>query len=172
MHRPFRTFSFAHPDFDDGLPGLELQPSGALQMTDGDATVRQAVLLLLTTSPGERVMLPTYGCELNRLMFQPNDDTTAGLAIHYVRKALTRWEPRVEILKLDAGRSAEDPSRLDISLHYRVRPTSNSGGSSSACSSCIRTSDGAQIHQSRRPPLPGPRRRRDRTRAPIVPDVD
>jgi phage baseplate assembly protein W len=125
MRRPFRTFSFAHPDFDDGSPGLEVQPNGALQMTDGDAAVRQAVLLLLTTHPGERVMLPTYGCELSRLIFQPNDDTTAGLATHYVRKALTRWEPRVEILNLDATRSAEDPGRLDISLHYRVRPTSS-----------------------------------------------
>jgi len=85
--------------------------------------VRQSVLLLLTTRPGERIMLPTYGCELDQLLFDPNDDTTAGLAIHYVRKALTRWEPRIDILHLDASRSAEDPSRLDISLHFRVRPT-------------------------------------------------
>ena len=43
-------------------------------------------------------MRPDYGCELHRLVFSPNDDTTAGLAIHYVRRALERWEPRVEVL--------------------------------------------------------------------------
>jgi hypothetical protein len=127
MHRPYRTFVFAHPDFDWAASGsgLQIDSSGSPAMVAGDASVRQAVLMLLTTLPGERVMLPTYGCELDRLAFHPNDDTTAGLAIHYVRKALTRWEPRVEIIKLDASRNGADPSRLDIALHYRVRPTSS-----------------------------------------------
>jgi uncharacterized protein len=126
IQRPYRALCFAHPDFDVAAakPGLQVDSRGALATVDGDASVRQAVLLLLTTKPGERVMLPTYGCDLDKLIFHPNDDTTAGLAIHYVRKALTRWEPRVDIVKLDATRSAEDPSRLDILLHYRVRPTS------------------------------------------------
>ena len=53
-------------------------------MIAGDAAIRQSIILLLTTTPGERVMRPDYGCPLHRLMFQPNDATTAGLAIHYV----------------------------------------------------------------------------------------
>ena len=127
MAKPYRALRFSHPDFDAGEDrvGLRLEPRGALSMVDGDASVRQAILLLLTTRPGERVMRPTYGCELQQLVFSPNDETTAGLAIHYVRKALTRWEPRVEIVELDANRSDDDPSRLDILLHYRVRPTSS-----------------------------------------------
>ncbi|HEU5217592.1 MAG TPA: GPW/gp25 family protein, partial [Gemmatimonadales bacterium] len=92
--------------------------------TVGDrARVRQALLLLLLTRPGERVMRPTYGCELHKLMFWPNDDTTAGLAIHYVRQAIQRWEPRVDRVRVDAQRTPEDPSRLDIMLEYRVRST-------------------------------------------------
>lgn len=127
MPRPYRALRFSHPDFDavEERVGLRLEPRGALSMVDADASVRQAILLLLTTRPGERVMLPAYGCELQQLVFSPNDDTTAGLAIHYVRKALARWEPRVDIVELDANRSDDDPSRLDILLHYRVRPTSS-----------------------------------------------
>jgi Bacteriophage baseplate protein W len=86
---------------------------------DGEA-VRQAILLLLTTMPGERVMRPDYGCPLHRLMFAPNDATTAGLAIHYVRQALSRWEPRVEIERLDANPAA-DEGRLTVMLEYRLR---------------------------------------------------
>jgi Bacteriophage baseplate protein W len=121
----FRAFRFVHPDFDAalGAPGLRTTSSGSLEMVEADASVRQAVLLLLTTRPGERVMNPTYGCDLNQLVFAPNDQTTAGLAIHYVRQALTRWEPRIDILELDAGRNADDASRLDIRLAFRVRPT-------------------------------------------------
>jgi hypothetical protein len=72
-------------------------------------------------------MRPDYGCDLQRLAFSPNDDTTAGLAIHYVRRALERWEPRVEILRLDAERSASDPGRLEVVLGYRLRATRERG---------------------------------------------
>jgi uncharacterized protein len=100
--------------------GLMVTPAGRLATVSGGAAVRQAILLLLTTRPGERVMRPDYGCLLHRLMFAPNDPTTAGLAIHYVRQALTRWEPRIEITRLDAG-PAPDDGRLTITLEYRLR---------------------------------------------------
>jgi len=119
----YRAWRFAHPDLDAGVkqPGLQVSNRGRIETVDGHLSVRQAILLLLTTRPGERVMRPDYGCHLSRLVFSPNDDTTAGLAMHYVRQALDRWEPRVEILRLDAGRSAEDPARMDILLEYRLR---------------------------------------------------
>ena len=90
-------------------------------MVEGDASVRQAIFLLLSTTPGERVMRPEYGCELQRVLFSPNDDSTAGLAIHYVKQAVQRWEPRVEIVRLDAVANRDRPEQLDIALEYRVR---------------------------------------------------
>jgi len=66
-------------------------------------------------------MRPLYGCDLHRLIFAANDGTTAGLAIHYVRQALQQWEPRVDILRLDAVRNPEDPAQLSIFLEYYVR---------------------------------------------------
>ena len=47
----------------------------------------------------------------------------SGLAIHYVRQAVSRWEPRVEIIGVDAGQDPIDPERLRIFLDYRVRAT-------------------------------------------------
>lgn len=127
MNAPrYRAWRFLHPDLDlvgVGPAGLRVSPSGGISMVQEEASVRQAILLLLSTVPGERVMRPDYGCELHRLVFAPNDDTTAGLAIHYVRRALERWEPRIDILHLDANRGPEEPFRLDISLEYRVRAT-------------------------------------------------
>lgn len=105
------------------LGGLALTPRGGLQTVTDRAAVRQAILLLLLTRPGERVLRPTYGCDLHRLIFWPNDDTTAGLAIHYVQQAVDRWEPRVDRVRVDAQRSRDDESRLDITLEYRVRST-------------------------------------------------
>lgn len=113
--------------------GIVLTPAGRVAMVSGDAAVRQAIILLLTTLPGERVMRPDYGCPLNRLMFLPNDATTAGLAIHYVRQALMRFEPRIDVVALDASAASlradpaqaalDDGARLTVSLLYRVRAT-------------------------------------------------
>ena len=145
----YRAWRFTIREGDDPEKdaGLRVSNRGGIEMVDAGASVRQAILMLLATRPGERVMRPHYGCHLHRLVFSPNDDTTAGLAIHYVRQALERWEPRIDVIHLDATRSnqrdrqadaknaagdgaraKEDesmPELLEISLEYRVRATMN-----------------------------------------------
>lgn len=120
----YRAWRFYHPDLDHregATAGLSVSPQGRIEMVAEAESVRQSILLLLTTSPGERVMRPDYGCELRRLVFSPNDDTTAGLAIHYVRQALDRWEPRARVVRLDARPSGDAAGRLDIELEYVLR---------------------------------------------------
>jgi phage baseplate assembly protein W len=124
----YRTFRFVHPDLPQvGTPGLSQDPHGGLAMVEMEESVRQAIYLLLTTVPGERVMRPRYGCDLYQLVFSPNDNTTAGLAIHYVKRALDQFEPRVDVVRLDAGADPDDPGRLVVSLEYRVRATQQLG---------------------------------------------
>jgi uncharacterized protein len=122
---PYRAWRFLLPDLDapEMEAGLRISERGSIEMVDGRESVRQSILLLISTMPGERVMRPRYGCHLNRLVFSPNDATTAGLAIHYVRQAIERWEPRVEIVHLNAGPDPELAEVLDIVLDYRVRAT-------------------------------------------------
>jgi len=126
----YRSFRFVLPSVlwrEEDRPtqsaGLQVGPTGRIDMVEDDEAIRQAILMLLATSPGERVMRPDYGCLLRRVIFSPNDDTTAGLAIHYVRIALERWEPRIEILRLDATADPERTGRLEVVLDYRVRAT-------------------------------------------------
>lgn len=125
----YRAVYFAHPYLDadreigQAPAGLRVGPGGRLATVSGAESVRQALLLLLSTRPGERVNRPRYGCHLFRLAFAPADDTTAGLAIHYVARAVEQWERRVEILSLDAERPATDPHVLEVRMRYRVRAT-------------------------------------------------
>jgi phage baseplate assembly protein W len=135
----FRAWRFLFPGIDvpEDAGGLHIAATGGIDMVKEDESVRQAILLLISTVPGERVMRPQYGCHLHRLIFSPNDDTTAGLAIHYVRSALERWERRIEILRLDAQREPDNMQEwlaerhapddtgnvLYIGLMYRVRAT-------------------------------------------------
>ncbi len=122
-----RAMRFIHPDLDRGTMGMRFALSGGVELVSGDQNIRQALLLLLTTIPGERVMRPDYGCDLFRLIFSPNDATTAGLAIYYVRRAIERYEPRIDIMTLDAEPDDQIPNQLNILLVYRVRETLRTG---------------------------------------------
>lgn len=118
-----RAFRFVISDIGSADTGLTLANTGNLDFVYGDECVRQAILLLIRTRPGERVMRPDYGCKLSRLIFAPNDETTAGLAIHYVREAIEVWEPRARIVTVDAAAVENKPDVLEISLQYRVVAT-------------------------------------------------
>lgn len=107
----YRAFRFLYPGLDaaEDKAGLRFGANGGVEMVQYNESIRQALLLLFSTRPGERVMRPDYGCDIHRLIFSPNDDTTAGLAIYYVQRAIDRWEPRIDVLRLDAGRDPEQP---------------------------------------------------------------
>lgn len=119
----FRAAAFGLPYDDEPYAptGLRLTGDGRLATVTDAAAIRQALLLLLSTRPGERVNRPDYGCHLSRLAFAPADDTTAGLAVHYVGQAVRTWEKRVDVLALDARQAPDEPWLLEIRMRYRIR---------------------------------------------------
>lgn len=87
----------------------------------GDADIQQSLLIILQTSPGERLMLPEFGCRLNELVFAAQNSPVTGLAETFVKQAIDSWEPRVLLQKVTAEFSATQPMCLEISLDYVVR---------------------------------------------------
>ena len=47
------------------------------------------------------------------------------MAASEVRRALVRWEPRVDLLDVRAAFDDDEPNRLVIEIDYRVRSTNN-----------------------------------------------
>ena len=120
----FGALRFVHPDFaPDSDAGLTVSNTGQLGLVSGRTSIRQAINLLLTTTPGERVRRPGYGCPLHQLGFAPNDDTTHGIAMYYIEQAIKNWEPRVEIVKIDARRDETHAQVMQTTLHYRIKKT-------------------------------------------------
>src|SRR6266571_2928573 len=71
--------------------------SGDIALVAGAEDIRQAVILLLETEPGERVMRPDFGAGLRRMLFEPINQSTIGLIRHRVLQALTTYEPRIDV---------------------------------------------------------------------------
>jgi len=86
-----------------------------------DEHVRGEIIQLLLTSPGERPFLPSFGGGLRRLVFEGNDDVTAGLAKATISRAISFWlKDRVELTALQVN--AEEAT-LKVDVGYRVIAT-------------------------------------------------
>ncbi|MBC2802378.1 GPW/gp25 family protein [Rhizobium ruizarguesonis] len=89
-------------------------------MSDGEEKIRQSVQLILATAPGERVMRPDFGCGVHELLFEPLTSGLTALVTDRVNTCLARWEPRIDILKVDV-RPDDDEPRLLVHITYRIR---------------------------------------------------
>jgi phage baseplate assembly protein W len=95
---------------------------GDVALVSDEEDIRQAIRIILGTTPGERVMRPDFGAGLAALVFEPITTTTMALARHHVAEALVRWEPRIDSVTVDV--TAEPAAgRLMIDITYRVRAT-------------------------------------------------
>ncbi|RKG79688.1 baseplate assembly protein [Corallococcus exercitus] len=99
---------------------VELQ-GGKVRMVAAEVDVRQAIELILGTSPGERVMEPDFGSALQELVFSAQNTSNQQLAAFYVRQALERWEPRIRVEDVRASVSPDKPEVLLISIDYVIR---------------------------------------------------
>ena len=115
MSNDFLGVGWAFPVAVDARGRIAL----ARQVTD----IEQAILMILTTPKGQRVMRPEFGCQIHELIFAPNDANTWGLAEYYVEEALRFWEPRIELTNVTASRDPENNERMDIHIEYIVKAT-------------------------------------------------
>src|SRR5215467_4707916 len=99
--------------------------SGALGYAEDEPKIEQAILIILGTARGERVMRPDFGSRLRELVFAPINSSTRALAARYVTEALTAWEARIDVLSVHAEPRGTLSGVLDINVEYRVRATNS-----------------------------------------------
>jgi len=104
---------------------LQVNPRGELALASGERDIEQAIYIVLSTIPGERVMRPEFGCRVHELVFAPHNAATEGLAALYVKQALDRWEPRIDVMAVDIETDPLHDGALLINVKYRVRDTHN-----------------------------------------------
>ena len=104
---------------------LQLEVDGSASLSEYEEDIRQAVLLILETAKGERVMRPDFGSGLHHLVFEPLNTTMIALAKHTVEQALIQWEPRIDCIQINAAVPTSNNGRLNIDIRYRIRATNN-----------------------------------------------
>jgi uncharacterized protein len=118
LTRPFlgRGWSFP-PAFD--------RKAGSVLMLEEEADIQSSLHILLSTKLGERVMQPTYGCNMDSLVFEAMNLTLLTYLKDLVENAILYHEPRIELDKVIVDTARQNEGLLLIEIHYAVRTTNS-----------------------------------------------
>ncbi|MGE5113244.1 MAG: GPW/gp25 family protein [Acidobacteriaceae bacterium] len=107
---------------------VEVDPrTGHVASAAYEEDIRQSILIIVQTTPGERVMRPNFGCGIHELVFTAVDSTAIQRIRSEVQEALRRCEARIEVLAVNVEESPDVLGELLIELEYRVRKTNQVG---------------------------------------------
>jgi phage baseplate assembly protein W len=98
---------------------------GKIAMSKYEEDIKEAIRIILGTAKGERVMRPDFGCGIHDLVFAPINTATIGLVESTVREALTKYEPRIDLINVEVLDDEAAEGKLMVSIDYRVRATNN-----------------------------------------------
>lgn len=99
--------------------------NGAVKMLEDESDIKSSLQILLSTRPGERVMLPGYGCNLEELLFSPLNLTLKTYVTDLIKTAILYHEPRIDVKKIDIDPADELNGVLLINIDYVIRSTNS-----------------------------------------------
>jgi phage baseplate assembly protein W len=70
-------------------------------------------------------MRPDFGCRIWELLFEPINANTIGRMRVAVLEAMSRWEPRAEILDVAIDESDQAIGAVSIAISYRIQSTND-----------------------------------------------
>jgi phage baseplate assembly protein W len=107
---------------------VQLDPrTGLVQSVEYEEDIRQSILIILETSPGERAMRPNFGCGIHELVFAALDSTAIQRIRSVVQEALRRCEARIDVLEVTVAEAPSEQGKLLVEVEYRVRKTNQTG---------------------------------------------
>ncbi len=100
--------------------------NGSLSFAFYEDDIERAIPIILLTEPPERPMLPEFGAGLRRFVFEPSSAATWRAMEQAVQRALTDWEPRINVEAVTVTPDAAEPNLLLIEIDFVVRATDTS----------------------------------------------
>ena len=93
-----------------------------VEMLKEEANVHSSIGIILATITGERVMLPTFGCNLQPYVFETMSASTIAMIEKIVHDALVIHEPRIIVEELQSTPD-QAAGKLEININYSIITT-------------------------------------------------
>lgn len=97
--------------------------AGEVQMVEAEEDIRESLRILFSTQPGERILLPRYGCALHALVFESLSETLLTRIRTVIEDAILYFEPRIRLESVHIDKSAGTDGLLLIGLEYTIVQT-------------------------------------------------
>jgi len=97
--------------------------NGRIAWSAGEKNVREDIMIILMTEPGERVMLPAFGGGLRSVLFEPNTAATRTRVQSVITTALAQWEPRIVVQSVTVDPDPNDPQSAIAMITYTLVAT-------------------------------------------------
>lgn len=114
------------------IPNIQSWPlggvseDGQMRWSHDDLSVRESLLNIVLTRPGERLQREDFGAGLMNFIHQPNNETTRNLIAGVVRKSIQLWETRIVVEGVDVTPSPNQLADVHINIRYRMKHLSQS----------------------------------------------
>lgn len=99
---------------------------GSVAMVSGREDIEQSLGILLSTTLGERVLQPKYGCNLSAYQFAEMDASFVGLLRDMVETAILYHEPRIRTESVEVSDDTDSlEGKVVLTVTYRIRATNS-----------------------------------------------
>lgn len=106
------------------FPPEFIQHKNSVKMIADEQDVHSSLEILFGTTVGERIMQPTYGCDLKKLLFEPLDTALKAYIEDLMKTAILYHEPRIQLDDVELVTVPQE-GRIDIYLNYTIRATNS-----------------------------------------------
>lgn len=96
-----------------------------VEITEKEEDINRSLQILLTTTVGERIMEPKYGCNMEELLFEPLNTSTKTIIIDKIKTAILYFEPRIDAKSIKLNTQNELEGEVLIEIEYQVRATNS-----------------------------------------------
>ncbi|MBR7792645.1 GPW/gp25 family protein [Undibacterium sp. FT147W] len=101
----------------------EFSKRGNVVMVSAEEDIRQSLFILLSTSPGERVMQPNFGCGLKNQVYENINESTVTILKDMIARAILFYEPRVILENIVTDASDAYEGKLNFTIFYTIIST-------------------------------------------------
>lgn len=106
-----KTIGFNYPASTDPYRGYFSKQTGI-------DLIRNNLRQLLRTEPGERFMLPNYGCSLRRYLMEPLDQITFSQIRDTIKNSIYKYLSKVSIIKLSVVETVSAQIKINLFCRF------------------------------------------------------
>lgn len=107
------------------FPPRFMESTDGLELSHNEQDIAESIFILLSTTPGERVMNPKYGCDLQSMVFSTMSNSNKTRIEDMINMAILYFEPRIRVVAIKIESPDQLNGKLEINITYDIKGTNS-----------------------------------------------